>query len=345
MQLSRRPRILICRLSAIGDCIQTMPLAVALRDALPDAFIAWAVEGVAGTLIERHAAVDLALRLPRKFLRSPTAVWGLTRVLKQQAFDIAIDPQGLTKSALVAWLSGARRRIGFERPVAREISTWLYTNRVASCQTHVVDRYLELLQPLGVTASVARFDFPADAAAECRMRAALAGLGVAGGYAVVNPGAGWDSKLWPADRYAAVAIDLARSWGLGTVVVWAGDRERRWAEEIVRSSGGSAVMAPPTSLLELAAILRQARIFIGSDTGPLHMAAAVGTPCVGIYGPTQPARCGPYGQGHETLQARYQEGTSRQRRTAANEAMRLVTTEVVVQACQKLLSQPRAGAA
>jgi heptosyltransferase I len=335
------PRILITRLSAIGDCILTMPLVCALRTRFPQAFIAWAVHGASAPLIEKHSCVDLSIRIAREELRSPVGWWRLRRRLKEHRFDIALDPQGLTKSALVAWLSGAKRRIGFARPVGREISPWLQTELVRSRQTHVVDRYLELLSPLGANSSKAVFRFPTDAAAGAHLAPFIHQPLLQGGFAVVNPGAGWDSKLWPIERYATVARHLADCHGIPTVVVWAGDRERDWAEQIVAQSGGRAGLAPKTSLLELGELVGHARLFVGSDTGPLHMAAAVGVPCVGIYGPTKPEECGPYGTGHQTLQAFYQSGSARERRSAGNNAMRAVSAHDVCAACDRVLHQSR----
>lgn len=333
------PRILISRLSAIGDCILTMPLACALKERFSRAFVAWGVQGASASLLEKHPCVDLAIRVSKQDLRSPAALWRLRRRLRGLRFDVALDPQGLTKSSLVAWLSGARRRIGFARPVGREISPWLQTELVQSRREHVVERYLELLGPLGVEAPSVRFNFPRDATAAAVMTEYLElHPNLQRGFAVINPGAGWDSKLWPAERFEEVAIHLSRRHGLPTVAVWAGDRERLWAEQIVRQATGCAVLAPKTSLLELGELLRHARLFVGSDTGPLHMAAAVGVPCVGIYGPTRPEECGPYGQGHKTVQSFYQAGTSRQRRNAANEAMRAVSASQVCNACDDLIS-------
>ncbi len=346
VDLSRRsPRILITRLSAIGDCILTMPLAVALRQAFPNALLAWAVEGVAGTMIEPHPAVDLALRLPRQFTRSAAALWQLRQRLLALHFDVAIDPQSLTKSALVAWLSGARRRIGFARPVGRELAPWLHTELVTSRRTHVVDRYLELLQPLGTAASSVRFDFPRLESSDTAMGAALQKLQLDRPFAVLNPGAGWESKRWPAERFAEVARQLDRAWNLASVVVWAGPQEQAWAEQIAGLAPNAALVAPSTTLLELAALLRQAVLFVGSDTGPLHMAAAVGTPCIGIYGPTRPQDCGPYGAGHQTVQAWYQGGSSRQRRQGANDAMRDVPASGVIDACGRVLASRIADSA
>lgn len=341
----RSPRILITRLSAIGDCILTMPLAVALRDAFPQSFIAWAVEGVAGTVVERHAAIDLAIRLPRRFARSPGALLRLRQRLRSLRFDLAIDPQSLTKSSLVAWLSGAKRRIGFSRPVGRELAPWLNTELVESRGRHVVDRYVELLNPLGKAARAVRFDFPRDEPLEAKIRTTLQSLGLHRPFAVLNPGAGWESKRWPAERFAEVARQIDSRWGMASLAVWAGPQERAWADQIAGLAAGAAVVAPSTTLLELAAVLRQAVLFVGSDTGPLHLAAAVGTPCVGIYGPTRPEDCGPYGPGHQTVQAWYQDGSSRRRRTGPNDAMRDVPAEWVVDACGRILEARAAESA
>ncbi len=333
------PRILICRLSAIGDCILTMPLAVALRRAFPQAFIAWGVQGASAPLIEAHPSVDLVIRISKQDLSSPMKLWSLGKRLRLQNFDLALDPQGLTKSSLVSWLSGAPRRIGFARPVAREISPWLQTDLVTSRQPHVVDRYLELLQPLGITSPKVEFQFPNDAAARNNLAPFLDQPLLQQGFAMINPGAGWDSRLWPTERYGEVARFLGCAHHLPTVVVWAGDRERAWGEEIVEHADGHAILAPKTSLLELGELLRRTRLFVGSDTGPLHMAAAVGVPCVGIYGPTKPENSGPYGQGHKVVQAYYQAGTSRQRRAASNDAMRAIIATDVCTACGEVLEK------
>jgi len=338
------PRILICRLSAIGDCILTMPLASALREQFPESFIAWAIQGASAPMVEQHPAVNLAVRISKADLRSLTGLWRLRQRLKELRFDLAIDPQGLTKSSLVSWLSGAPRRIGFARPVGREISPWLQTELVDSQRPHVVERYLELLGPLGCLAPEAKFQFPIVPAATEKLAPFLAQPQLKNGFAVVNPGAGWDSKLWPAERYAEVADFLASKRGLPTVIVWAGDREKGWAEEIQFRASSRPLLAPPTSLLELGALLRHARLFVGSDTGPLHMAAAVGAPCVGIYGPTRPEECGPYGPGHRAVQAFYQSGSARERRTAGNNAMRAVSASDVCAACDEVFGRGKTAA-
>lgn len=335
------PRILIVRLSAIGDVIHGLPVLSALRARWPAAHLSWVVEGRAAELLAGHAALDELIVVPRGWLKSPRAVLELRRRLRAVQPRVALDLQGLTKSAIAARLSGAPRRIGFAAPDGRELSGLLYTDQVTSRSAHVVDRYLELLGPLGIERPAARFDLPRNAEAEANVDQWLSGLPLAGPFAVINPGAGWPSKIWPAERYAAVARHLGSTRGLPSLVVWAGGVERQWAAEIVAASGGQARLAPKTSLPELAAACRRACLFVGSDTGPLHLAAAVGTPCVGLFGPMPGDRNGPYGPQHVLVQKVCLQGSSRARRTANNASMLAIEVGDVCRASDQVLA-PRA---
>lgn len=333
------PRILIVRTSAIGDVVHGLPVLNALREAMPEAFLAWAVEGRAADLLRGHRALDEIVPVRRGWLKSPGEVWRLRRRLRGLRFDVALDLQGLTKSALVAWLSGAPRRIGFDGRDGRELSRWLNNERVLPTARHVVDRNLELLRALGVRPAQVRFDLPESPPDRAAVERALASLGLTGAFAVINPGAGWPSKLWPPARFAGVARHLAARWALPALVVWAGDEERGWAEQIVAQAAGAARLAPPTSLAELAALARRAAIFVGSDTGPLHLAAAVGTPCVGLYGPMPAERNGPYGPAHVAVQEVCLTGGSRQRRNAGPESMEAISVERASAACDVILAR------
>jgi len=331
------PRVLIVRLSAIGDVIHGLPVLCGLREAWPGAHLSWVVEHRAGALLEGHAALDELVPLPRGWFKSPGEVWRLRRRLRALRPDVTLDLQGLTKSAAVAWLSGCRRRIGFGDVKGRELSRWLNTELVHTSAAHVIDANLQLLAPLGIHVENVRFDVPEREADARSAQATIDRLDLGHGYAVLNPGAGWPSKLWPADRFAAVARRLGRQWRLPSLVVWAGDQERAWAEAIVAGGEGHARLAPGTSLQELAALARRAVLFVGSDTGPLHIAAAVGTPCVGLYGPMPAARNGPYGPAHIALQKATFEGPSRQRRHAPAALMEAITVDDVAGACDTLL--------
>jgi len=340
------PRVLIVRLSAIGDVILTMPVLNALRDQFPQAFLAWAVEDRAAPLLRGHRALDDLIVLPRRFLKSPRMVWELYGRLRTMRFDVAIDAQGLTKSALVARLSGARWRIGFGGRWGREISPWLNSELVHPTRQHVIERTLELLRPLGIQAAAVRFDLPLE---EAEMAAAANWVrqsGLESGFAMINPGAAWPSKLWPPERFAAVTRHLDAQWGLPSVVVWAGSAERTAAEQVVAGSNGFARLAPPTTLRELAALARLARLFIGSDTGPLHLAEAGGTPCVGLYGPWPAEETGPYGPQHVAVQrASFAGTTSHERRHAPNSLMEAIDVESVCEACDAVLRRGSSRAA
>lgn len=333
------PRILITRLSAIGDCILTMPLASALRRQFPDALLTWVAEPGPAKLLRGHECLDELIVVKKGWLKSPSLVWKLRRRLRQLRPDIAIDPQGLTKSSIVAYMSGARRRIGFAKPLGRELSTWLNNELHQPKTLHLVDRQLELLESLGVTSPKVRFLVPRDVAALETVLTFLDAADWAKDFAVINTGAGWDSRLWPVERYGAVARHLGETHGVSSVVVWAGPRERAWAQETVDLSDGHAVLAPPTSLADVAELLRRARLYVGSDTGPMHLASAVGTPCAALFGTTRPEHSGPYGSQHVCVQKYYQAGTSRQRRKASNDAMAAIAVDAVCEACDKILSR------
>ncbi|HTN76854.1 MAG TPA: glycosyltransferase family 9 protein [Pirellulaceae bacterium] len=337
-------RILITRLSAVGDCIHTLPLATAIRARYPRAMIAWCVESGAAPLVKAHPAVNRVVVLKKGWLKSPAMVWKARSELQALQCEIAIDPQSLTKSATAAWLSGARRRIGFAAPQGRELAPWLHTDRIVAQSPHVVDKYLELLAPLEIVNEPVRFGFLPDAASVAVVEQFLDAQRLHRGFVVMNPGAGWDSKLWPADRYAKVTRHLGQWSRLKSVIAWAGKRELEWAERIVALSDGHAILAPKTSLLELAALVKAAMMFVGSDTGPMHLAAAMNVPCVAMYGPTRPEECGPYGVGHAPLQISYHAGTARERRSADNRAMCAIRVEDVCHACERILARYNASA-
>lgn len=333
------PRILIVRLSAIGDVVHGLPVLCALRDAIPDAHLAWLVEGRTAELLRGHRALNEVINVPKRWLKSPGEVWRLRQKLRAACFDVTIDLQGLSKSAIAAWLSGARRRLGFAGVDGREISRWLNNELVLPTAEHVIDRNLQLLQPLINGPTATRFDLPESPADAAFALQACSKSGLADDFAVINPGAGWPSKLWSTDRFAAVARHLGEANALATLVVWGGDQERAWAEQIVAQSAGHAKLAPPTSLCQLASLVRRARLFVGSDTGPLHIAAAVGTPSVGLFGPMPAGRNGPYGSRHIAVQKVCLTGTSRERRTAGPESMLAIAVAHVTAACDEILSR------
>ncbi len=243
MPSDARPRILICRMSAIGDAILTMPVACALRDEFPNAHIAWVVEKKAAPMIRHHQALDQVIEFERGWMGSVGGLRAAREELRSHQFDVTIDCQGLTKSSLAAWLSGAPKRIGFSGYHGGEVSRFLNNTLVTPVFTHLTDRSLELLIPLDIHSPKVRWKLPLNEAARkwanrWRMTVPTRLL------AVLNPGAAWRSKLWEPDRFAATARYIQDRYGYRSVVVWGTADERQMAEKIVELSAGAATLAP-----------------------------------------------------------------------------------------------------
>jgi heptosyltransferase-1 len=334
----RSPRILIVRVSAIGDVIHGIPVLCALREAYPSAFLAWVAEGTAGDVLDGHPALDELVRVPRRWWKLPREVWRMRQRLRSLRFDVAIDLQCLTKSAITAWLSGAPRRIGKAGADGRELSRWFNNELIEASGTHVLEHYLSMLRPLGIESPAVQFNLP-ERATDAEVVERFLQMSVLTGrrYAVLNPGAGWPSKIWPAERYGALARHLHEAHGVASVAAWGLKTELPLAETIVAMSGGRAQLAPPTTMLQLASLCRRAALFVGSDTGPMHLAVAVGTPTISMHGPSRADWCGAYGPNNIRLQIRYEDGSSLERRRADNGAMRAITIEMAGHACDHLL--------
>ena len=333
------PRILITRLSHIGDCVFTLPVLCELRRAFPQAHICWAVESPSHQLLDDHDALNETIRIPKGWVKSPGLIKEMRRQLREYRFDLVIDPQSLTKSSALGWLSGSKRRIGFAKPWGRELALLLNNEKVHPQSKHITLRSLELLRGFGIRNPRVEFRLPIAEEAFEASRSFVNEHGLQGNYALVNPGATWNSKQWDLERFAKVADHLSARHGIPSLILWAGDEERRAAAAIVDQASQDVLMAPPTNLQELAALASESRLFISGDTGPLHIAAATGAACIGLYGATQPDLCGAYGDHCVNLQAAYQEGSAKQRRRANNDAMLALTPELVSKAADQLLSR------
>lgn len=314
-------RILVTRLSHIGDCILTLPMVRAIKREYPDSYVAWAVERPANQLLELHPDIDQIIQVPKGWLSRPSNWFSLSRQLRRFQFDVAIDPQGITKSALLGWLSGAGQRIGIRGKWGRELSPLLNNELVVTRKTHLVDRSLELLQSLGVTDLTVDFGLPVCPQARESMERFRRDADLPDRFVILNPGASWPSKRWENPRFAEVAKDLWDQHQVRSLITWAGDQEQQMAVEINQLAPDSTLLAPQTSLREFAALARRAEFFIGCDTGPLHIAVAMGCPCVGLYGTTLPQESGAYGSQHLAIQKWHQAGSCTERRSAPNRAM------------------------
>jgi len=298
-------KALVVRLSSIGDVVHTLPVLAALRGHGWEA--GWVVEPPARPLLEDNPLLDrLAAAPPARGFRWPLAAAAL-RSLRAERYDAALDFQGLWKSAAWARLSGARRVVGYDRAWRREpASAWFVRERQALPPglPHVIDKNLALLRRLGIEAVGSR-EFPLPRSEERARRVADALAALAGGtipnagVVLLNPGGGWESKLWHAASFGALARGLA-DHGFASVVTW-GPGEEPLAERVVAASGGAARKAFATALLDYVELARLARLVVAADTGPLHIACAVGTPVVALFGPTDPARNGPFSPADMTL--------------------------------------------
>lgn len=333
------PRILISRMSAVGDTILTLPVACALREKFPHAYLGWVVEKRAATVVRHHECLDQVIELERGWFTSLAAMRHVRRTLRPFRFDISIDCQGLTKSALACWLSGARHRIGCRGKHGCELSPWLNNRLIEPRSPHLTDRTLELLAPLEIQQPRVQWRFPLDATAVEKANQIISQFSLTDGYAVINPGANWDSRRWDMKRFAAVARHLGGEHGVPTVIVWGGEQELSWAREIAAISAGHAYLAPPTSLQELGALIRGARLFLSADTGPLHLAVAVGTQSIALHGVTRPEDSGPHGRPHIALQVEYEPMSRRRRKKADNRAMLKITSEMVCRTCDTIIRQ------
>lgn len=299
-------RVLIVRMSALGDIVHALPAAAALRRAYPAARIDWLVGAKHREILDLVPILDTRIAIrDRRGSNAGAGVAAAIGELRRARYDAAIDLQGLIKSALLARASGAKAVLGFGARQLREpLARMFYTRTHDSGDglfdrregRHIVDVNLALLETLGVPAGPREFPI-------AEVRSAVADSmheGAGGRYALLNPGAAWPNKRWPPARLAALARQLRDRYGLRSVVLW-GPGEEALAREVAAAAGGAALVSPATTIADVVALARGAAVMVSGDTGPTHLAAAVGTPLVGIYGPTRPERNGPWAPGDLTV--------------------------------------------
>ena len=292
----------IVRLGSLGDVIHAIPVAAALRRAYQTARVDWVVDPRYLELLNLVTCVDRRIPLDPRGVRRSTGRAGFRQTLgelRDVHYDAAIDLQGLLKSAILSRLIRARKTIGFPKVHLREpMARFLYTETPDPGEaTHVIFKNLALLAPVGVFDR--RIEFPITIPDTPTVNVVNGRFG-ADGFAVINPGAAWPNKRWPAERFAALALGVREELGLRSLVLW-GPGEQSLAQAVVAAAGGAAEVSPPTSIVDLVGISHHARLMISGDTGPLHIAGAVGTPIVALFGPTFPERNGPWDPGDVTL--------------------------------------------
>jgi lipopolysaccharide heptosyltransferase I len=348
-------RLLVVRLGSMGDVIHTLPAVTALRRSFPDAMIGWVIE-------ERWAELLCTLSTPRSGPRSPqrplvdkihtvnTRAWrsspfsnqtweqiaaGLSE-LRAGRYEIAADFQGAARSALIARWSGAPVIYGVAQP-RENVASLFYTRQVLARGTHIIEQNLSLAQAVArQPLEISPVEFPYDETAETESDRRLSDQDI-GKFVMLNPGAGWGAKQWPAERYGYVAKQLAED-GFKTLIN-SGPGEKNLAHAVEATSGGAAEEIA-CSLTQLIAITRRASLFIGGDTGPMHLAAALRIPVVGIFGPTDPARNGPFGTRSMVLR-NPSSPTTHSRRQQPDAGLLEISSDQVLAAARQLLRSQR----
>lgn len=351
MQTQSQYRLLVVRLGAMGDILHALPAVTALRMAHPEWIIDWVIEPMWSALLTTGASAnrDSSTSKPGQPIvdkiyfastrewrhhvfanQTRTEVGALKRALRSQPYDAVVDFQGALRSAVIGRMAYSRRYIGEAKPRERAAS-WLFTERIATRGVHVIEQDIELaasiagdtLQPVH---PMLPFDPEAEAWADSLLAPGEAGI-------LINPGAGWGAKRWPVERYAEIARALLNR-GF-RVFVNAGPGELMLADTVVQRTGGGATQLV-CSIEQLISITRRVCLAIAGDTGPLHLACALGRPVVGIYGPTDPSRNGPFGTKFKVLRSP-DSRRDHARREAPEAGLLRITPEEVLQAAEDLL--------
>ena len=294
-------RILIVKLSAIGDIIHALPALDAIRKSYPQAIVSWVAESRSAGILRGNPMIDNLVEVDTRALRGARVVEKLLldgskqlRSLREHDFDISIDFQGLLKSALIGKLSGAKKRWGFARADLREpASRVFYTDTVRLPPSgHVVEENLTLVEgALGIKSRQRDIRFPIATTKADVMEAETIADGADGPFVILNPAGGWVTKLWHAEKYGRVADMIWEKLGMRSIVVTGPSEDELAARVLANTRSGRTRLAQP-SLKGFYELAKMAELYIGGDTGPTHIALAAGTPTVGIFGPTEWERNG-----------------------------------------------------
>lgn len=319
-QRNNGQRILVIRLGAMGDIVHTLPAVASLKHSMAHSEVTWVVESKWRALLEDNPYVDRLILFDRATVAGLRNAW---RELRGKRFDLAVDFQGLIKSALVAACARPEQLYGFDAVSARESpAAWFYSNRVHSTSAHRVDKYLDLAAAAGVTNPLKVFPIP---------KGRPGGQLPKGEFVLASPFAGWGSKQWPLEFYGQLGARLRREYGIPLVV--------NGSEEI-----GVPETEPHVSgIAGLIDATRRAAAVVGVDSGPLHIAAALGKPGVAIYGPTDPAATGPYGKTF-TILRNPAAATTYKRGAEPDANMRAIAPDRVFEELRVILEQQKTGA-
>ena len=297
-------RILIVKLSAIGDVVHTIPALCAIRKAMPDAFIGWVVEELSSELLKGHPYLNKLYVIPKSRWKGNYGKYLFTEIvpffqkIARDKYDVAIDFQGLTKSGVVTFLSGAKTRIGFGDKDARELNR-LFTNEKITPpenKPHIIDRNLFLLKPLGIKNPEYEFklSIPGDVIVYIEDKLKAVGISSDEKFIFINPGAGWITKRVSLDVLSEVGKRIVEKYNLRVMLTY-GPGEEKMVKELKEMIGSKALISTKMSLMQFSALLNRCKLFIGGDTGPTHLASALDVPVVSFFGASDARRNRPYG--------------------------------------------------
>ena len=342
-------KILIIKLSAIGDVIHTLPALNAIRKKYPDAHITWLVEEAASGLIKGHPAIDRILVSKRKqwikglsglsCMGSIKEVYDFIKKLRDTRYDLVIDFQGLLKSGILAGLSKGKCKAGFGRGMEHQEHSYMFLNKrifPVSMENHALKRSLMLIDSMGIGGGDIVFNLPVTGhdkrLADALLDNSLTGHGIKAPKRLfaVNPVAKWETKLWSNEKFAVLADRLIEQYN-ARVIFTGSAQDRKIIQSIMSNMKQDAAdLSGKTSLKVLAAIYERADCLVSTDTGPMHLAAAVGTSVVAIFGPTAPWRTGPFGKGHKIIRAGLCCSPCFKRQCSTNDCMKQVSVDDVL---------------
>lgn len=341
--------LLIVKLSAIGDVIHTLPSLAELRRLYPDAHITWVVEEAAADLVINHPFLNEVLISRRKtwikdfqngkIKQSLKEIFSFIKTLRQRHYDLVIDFHGLFKSSIIVFLSRGRRKLGYDS--WQELSGLFLNEKIPEdMNKHAIDRYLDFPRHLGAKIESAQFVLPFSKEAEENVQILLRKHSLEDKkFIAINPVALWETKLWNDEKFARLA-DLINS-KLQMKVVFTGSEKERLETITSQMTSGGINLGGVTTLLELVYVYKKAQIVITTDSGPMHLAAAVKTPVIALFGPTDPARTGPYGTGHEIIRTEIACSPCFLKKCPTPKCMEDISPEQVFAAAQNILRRDK----
>ncbi len=349
-------KILVVKMSALGDVVQSLPVVHALKQGFPQSTIHWLVEEAAEPLVRSHPDVDRVLvsrrekwgrdiRDPRKWRRAGSEIRALKEQLQRKQYDLAIDLQGLLKIGLWMGLSSAHRKAGYDG--TREWSHRFLSEKIKGLDfdLHAVERYLVLVEALGGRPAPARFGLSVSEKAreEARRIREADGWDPSAPYAILVPAARWETKRWGEAPFGILADRLVGELGLRVAIAGVG-ADRPLGEAIrMRMRGAALNLAGRTDLTTLMALLEGARVVVSTDSGPMHLAAALGTPVVAMFGPTAPWRTGPYGRQHRVVREEMACSPCFRRRCSTKQCMKNIRPEAVAEQVEDVIRDRSLG--